>query len=95
MHPGNDIKNCQADPTTGTSPGEGVEIGEFLQNSKFVDYQKNFTARLLPGNNIKNCQADPTRGTSPGEGVEIVEFLQNSKFVDSQKKFTARLLECT
>ena len=82
MHAGNDIKNCQADPTRGTSPGEGVEIFEFLQNSKFVDYQKKFNGTIAwmhPGNDIKNCQADPTRGTSPGEGVEIVEFLQNSK----------------
>ena len=47
MHQGNDIKNCQADPTRGTSPREGVEIVEFPQNSKFVDYQKNFTAKLL------------------------------------------------
>ena len=47
MQPENDIKNCQADPTRGISPGEGVEIVEFLQNSKFVDYQKTFTAQLL------------------------------------------------
>ena len=47
MHPGNDIKNCRADPTRGTSPGEGVEIVEFLQNSKFFDYQNIFLAHLL------------------------------------------------
>ena len=48
MHPGNDIKNCQADPTRGTSPGEGVEIVEFPQNSKFVDYvYQNFIFKTI------------------------------------------------
>ena len=40
MHAGNDIKNCKAARTWGTSPKEGIKSFNFLQNSKLGYCQK-------------------------------------------------------